>query len=65
MKKNVGTIDRGVRIFIGAAIVALFYANKLSGPSAYALMIISGILIITGLLGWCPLYALLGIKKTS
>lgn len=65
MKTNVGNIDRGIRIFLGVGICVLFYANRLSGSSAYALMVIAGILIITGLVGWCPLYALLGIKKTS
>lgn len=65
MKKNVGKIDRGIRVFLGAGIAVLFYANKLSGPSAYVLLVIAGILVITGLVGWCPLYALLGVKKTS
>lgn len=65
MKRNVGKIDRGVRIFMGVSIAILFYANQLSGPSAYALMIIAGILVITGIIGWCPIYALLGVKKTS
>jgi hypothetical protein len=65
MKKNVGKIDRGVRVFLGVAIAILLYANKITGPLVYALMVIAGILILTGLIGWCPLYALLGIKKTS
>jgi hypothetical protein len=64
MKKNVGNIDRGIRILSGVAIGVLFYANRLSGSSAYVLMVIAGILILTGLAGWCPLYALLGVKKT-
>ena len=59
MKKNVGTIDRVMRILIAIAITILYYTGELTGPSAIVLMVIAAILLITGLIGWCPIYALL------
>ncbi len=56
MKKNVGTIDRTIRIIIGLVIISLIFW----GPkSAWGLI---GILpLMTGLVGWCPPYTLFGI----
>jgi len=57
MKKNVGTIDRAIRIIAGLAILSLAFI----GPqSAWAYL---GLVpLFTGLVGWCPPYALLGIN---
>ncbi len=55
MKKNVGGIDRALRITAGVALVASA-ATGLLGPWAYL-----GLLpLATGLMGWCPPYSLLG-----
>ena len=57
MKKNVGTIDRTIRIIIGLVIISLIFW----GPkSAWGLI---GIFpLMTGLVGWCPPYTLFGIS---
>ncbi|MHB8844017.1 MAG: YgaP family membrane protein [Nitrospirota bacterium] len=58
MKKNVGNVERVIRIFAGAAILSLAFVGPQS-PWAYL-----GIIpLATGLLGWCPPYALLGISS--
>jgi hypothetical protein len=57
MKKNVGSIERIIRIIAGIAILSLAFAGPRS-PWAY----LGIILLATGLLGWCPPYALLGIS---
>jgi hypothetical protein len=56
MKKNVGEVDRVVRILLGAAIVCLgmWYRN---------LWGLIGLLpFISGVVAWCPLYRLFGIS---
>ncbi len=57
MKKNVGSLDRVVRIIAGLAILSLAFV----GPkSAWGYL---GIVpLATGLAGWCPPYSLLGIS---
>jgi hypothetical protein len=57
MKKNVGSIERIIRIIAGIAILSLAFVGPRS-PWAY----LGIILLATGLLGWCPPYALLGIS---
>ncbi|MBS1192293.1 MAG: hypothetical protein H6Q97_272 [Nitrospirae bacterium] len=57
MKKNVGSVERAIRIITGIAILSLAFVGPQS-PWAYL-----GIIpLATGLMGWCPAYALLGIS---
>lgn len=59
MARNVGTVDRVVRIVIGILILGLFGA--LEPPLRYLTLI--GLLPLgTGLVGNCPVYTLLGIS---
>jgi len=57
MKRNVGTIDRTIRIVLGLVIISLIFW----GPkSAWGLI---GLLpLATGIVGSCPPYTLLGIS---
>jgi hypothetical protein len=57
MKRNIGGIERIVRVVVGFIIISLAFWG-LKTPWAYL-----GIIpIATGLIGWCPPYALLGIS---
>lgn len=58
MQQNVGNIERIIRIVVGLAILALAFVGPTS-PWAY----LGLVPLITGLLGWCPPYALLGISS--
>ncbi len=62
MKKNVGTTDKWIRIIIALIIVALYFANVISGTLAIVLLIVAGMFIITGFVGFCGLYTLFGIS---
>ncbi len=60
LKKNVGAVDRGLRIAAGLALLAAFLALP-EAPWRWALLI--GIVpLATGLLGSCPAYTLLGLS---
>jgi len=59
MGKNVGGIDRIIRIVIGLALIVW----ELSGTSAISPWGWIGIVpLATGLIGWCPPYAILGMS---
>ena len=62
MKKNMSGLDRTLRILVAIAIGILYFTNVISGTLAIILLIIAGIFIITGFVGVCPLYSLLGIS---
>ena len=57
MKQNIHNVERVIRIVIGLIILSLVFV----GPKSLWGLI--GILpIMTGLIGWCPPYQLLGIS---
>ncbi len=63
MYKNVGNIERGIRIIAGLSILSLTVIGPQSPWGFFGL-----VPLLTGLVGWCPPYALLGIstcKKTA
>ena len=58
---NVGTVDRGLRILVGLAILGA--AVGLYGVSNTTSWGSIGIIpLLSGLMGWCPVYGLLGVK---
>ena len=60
MKKNVGGIDRTLRIVLGLVLIALA-ATGTVGWGGY-----DGVVpLLTGLVGWCPPYSLLGWNTCS
>lgn len=62
MQANVGSVDKGIRIVIGVALLA--YAFLGHGQSRWFGLI--GILpIVTALVSFCPLYSLIGIKTCA
>jgi len=60
MKNNVGRLDRIVRILLAFTTGYLYYAKLITGT--FSLMAVAMILFTTGIVGNCPLYALLGIR---
>lgn len=57
MKTNEGTIDRVLRLLVGAGVLSLAFVGPQT-PWAY----LGVIPLVTGLVGFCPLYAVLGIN---
>jgi hypothetical protein len=57
MKQNIGNIERVVRIGIGLIILSLAFVGPQS-PWAF----LGVVPLLTGVIGWCPPYALLGIS---
>lgn len=56
MKKNMGTIDRAIRIILAILVIVLYLAGSISGTAAVILGILALVFIVTGLIGFCPLY---------
>ena len=60
MNKNVGGIDRILRIIVGLALIASAVLGYFS-PWGY----IGVVPLLTGAVGWCPAYTLIGLKTCS
>jgi hypothetical protein len=57
MQKNIGSIDRIIRIVAGIGILSLVFIGPETKWGYLGL-----VLIATGLIGWCPPYQLFGIS---
>ena len=55
MNKNVGSLDKTIRLIVGILIIVAGYMNE------SLLGAIGLIPILTALIGWCPLYTILKI----
>lgn len=56
MAKNMGTVDRGVRIAVALLVAVLYFTHAISGTWAIVLGVIAAVFVITGFVGVCPAY---------
>lgn len=54
--KNMGTIDRVIRIILALVILYLYMTGKIGGTTATIGLIVSAIFILTSFFSFCPLY---------
>jgi hypothetical protein len=57
MNRNEGTLDRSLRVIAGLALIGMA-ATGVIGAWGY----VGVVPLLTGAVGWCPVYTLLGIK---
>ena len=62
MKKNMGTIDKTIRILVAVVVVILYFTHVISGVLAIILLALSAIFVVTSLISFCPLYLPLGLS---
>ncbi len=60
MHRNEGSLDRVVRVVLGAALLALVFV----GPKTW-LGLVGVVPLMTGIVGFCPLYRIIGIRTTA
>lgn len=69
MNTNVGTLDRAIRLALGAALVvaALFSGLAIFDGAVlkYTAVIVGLVLGVTGLMQTCPAYSILGIRTSK
>jgi amino acid transporter len=65
MKKNMGTIDRIIRIVLAIVVAILYMNGSITGVAAVILGILALVFIITSLIGFCPLYVPFKISTIS
>ncbi len=63
MKKNVGKIDKIIRIVIAVILAALYFTNVVTGTLGIVFLILAGVALITALVNICGIYALFGLSS--
>lgn len=64
MKKNMGYIDRVIRVIFAVAVAILFFNGVITGTFGIVLMVLAIVFVLTSMLGFCPIYTVLGINTT-
>ena len=65
MTLNVGSIDRLIRIVIGLVLIALGLLHVITGTAAIVAYVVAAIAIITGIVRFCPAWAMFGINTSG
>lgn len=60
MKQNEASIDRVARVLVGSVLLSLFFV----GPHTW-LGLLGIVPLLTGIVGFCPLYRVLGFSSTG
>ncbi len=64
MKKNEGTIDRALRVALGIVLLIVGF-GVVGGTGGTILGIVGLIPLVTGLVGWCPIYSIFKLSTTE
>ena len=62
MQKNIGTVDRVIRVVVGIAALATWYLGLVEGTLGIIVLVVGVVMIATAVLRWCPPYALIGLN---
>lgn len=61
MKRNMGAIDKLVRLVVALLIFIAYYMDMVSGTIGVIALVVAGIFILTSLVSVCPLYSIFGM----
>jgi hypothetical protein len=62
MKKNMGNLDRTIRLLLAFVMALLALTSLVTGTAGIILLAIAGIFLLTSIVGMCPLYSLIGFN---
>ena len=62
MKKNMGTIDKVIRILVAVVVVTLYFTKVISGTLGVILLALSAVFVVTSVFSICPLYMPFGLS---
>jgi amino acid transporter len=63
MKKNIGTVDKVLRLVVAAVVGVLYYTGNIEGILAIILGVAAAVFILTAFISFCPLYAIFGMSS--
>jgi hypothetical protein len=63
MKKNMGKIDKTIRLIVALVIAGLYFGNIISGTLGIILVAVAVIFVATSMINFCPLYSIFGMSS--
>ncbi len=61
MKPNISSTDRMIRVSVAVLAAVLYFTQVLTGFWGIAFLTIGGILLLTSMINFCPIYYILGM----
>ena len=65
MKKNMGSLDKMIRVIVATVILVLYFTKIITGTLAIVLLVLAIVFSVTSFINFCPLYTVLGINTNK
>ena len=65
MKVNMGNADRVIRTIIALIAAYLYFGGIVTGTWGIVLVVVAAVFLLTSLVSFCPLYAIVGLKTCA
>ncbi|MBE0636955.1 MAG: DUF2892 domain-containing protein [Bacteroidales bacterium] len=65
MTKNMGSLDKSIRLILALLFAVLYFAELFSGTFGVTLLVLAAVFLLTSMVGFCPLYTLVGISTSK
>lgn len=65
MTKNMGALDKSLRLIVAAIAVALALTGTITGTLAIIAYVVAAVFVLTGFVSFCPLYRLVGLRTCA
>ncbi len=62
MKKNMGTLDRNIRLLVAVLFIVLYFTKVVTGTWGIVLLVLALVFALTSFISFCPLYLPFGIS---
>ncbi len=63
MERNLGILDKTIRIMLAVLVAALYYSEMIPQSMALIVFLPAAILLLTGFAGFCPFYTAFGMSS--
>jgi uncharacterized membrane protein HdeD (DUF308 family) len=57
--------DRVVRVVLGLVLLGLYFFGVVAGTAGIVVLVVGALALLTGLVGFCPMYRLLNIRTNK
>ncbi|MEN9697773.1 MAG: hypothetical protein RLZ56_1194 [Bacteroidota bacterium] len=62
MKANMGSLDKAIRVILAIVFAMLYITKTVEGTAGLVLLVLGGVFLLTSIISFCPLYAIVGIN---
>lgn len=62
---NEAPIDRAIRVVLGLALAGIAVVGSIAAPLVYLVWLVAALALVTGVIGFCPAYAAVGVRTNK